>query len=92
MTTRKADRPLYGMFSDERKLEIAIGNLQSASKSEGLEATTVEGAIEMLAWDLGYQNYAIPDWLTYLGKQFKIPVKKEHTDGRKAAFWARGGK
>ena len=70
---------------NELKTETAIGKLQSICRSEGLEATTVEDAIEMHAWDLGYQNEPIPDWLTYLGKQFKILVKKHHSDGRKAA-------
>lgn len=91
MTTK--ERPLRGfahtpdeqMTNEQLKLEVAIGHLQDAVRDEGLEATTVEHAIVMYAWDLGYQNQKIPDWLIYLGKQFKVPVKKEHAQGVKSA-------
>ncbi len=68
---------------------VAIGLMQQAWKQEGLEAATLKDAIEMYAWDLGYNSlrdprYKLPDWLAPLGKLEGVDVMAAFRKGQKA--------
>lgn len=60
----------------------AEGQMEAIWKEESLEAATLPDAIEMYAWDLGYQKHPLPDWLIYLGKKYKVDVISNHKDGQ----------
>jgi len=60
----------------------AEGELDIVIRQEGLEARGKD-AIEMYAWDLGYQKSPIPEWLEVLGNAHHVDVKKEYARGQK---------
>lgn len=52
-------------------------------RDEGLEATTLEDAAEMYAYDLGYQGLqALPMWMIDLAKERRIDLISSFEQGR----------
>lgn len=52
-------------------------------RDESLEATTLEDAAEMYAYDLGYQGaLKLPDWMLQLSKERKIDLVSSFEQGR----------
>jgi len=54
-------------------------------KSEGLEATSLKGAVEMYAWDLGYQGVKLENWLVELGESLGVKVRSLYRSGKGGA-------
>ena len=97
MVNRSKKKPALESFgfppnADPQDPEVratAFGWIEIIWRDEGLEATTLEDAIEMYAWELGYQRQVLPPWLMKLGEIFKIDVVHTHQDGKQAGKEAR---
>jgi len=56
------------------------------SRGELIEAVDLDGALEMAAWDLGYQgrDLRFAPGLEFLGKVRRLNLRKEHQDGQRS--------
>jgi hypothetical protein len=63
----------------------AEGYMEDIWHGEGLEAKTLPHAIEMYAWDLGYQGQKLEPWFIALGKIHNLDVRREHRKGLQVA-------
>jgi len=70
------------MVDSKARQLVDLSQLEILARGEMVEARGIEGLLEMLAWDLGYQDKPLPDWLLRLGSDYGIDVRKEHLDGR----------
>ncbi len=61
--------------------DLDVGFLQTYARDEGLEADTLEDAIEMVAFDLGYQGVPLTPLLKRLGKRYRVDVLRSHKEG-----------
>jgi hypothetical protein len=58
-----------------------IAELEQHAVSEGVEATDPKDALEMMAWDLGYQGERLPSWMRKLARQLRVNIDKEYKSG-----------
>ena len=64
-----------------------VSTLEQIAEREGLEATNPKDALEMYAWDMGYQGLSLPPsshWLARLSRQLQVNFKKQWQDGADA--------
>ena len=61
--------------------DLDVGFLQTYARDEGLEADTLEDAIEMAAFDLGYQGVPLNAMLKRLGKKYRVDVLRSYKEG-----------
>lgn len=67
-----------------RQLERDRSWLEDHADKEGIEATDLEGKIEMASFDLGYQTERLPGALIRLGEAHGIDAAAEHRKGMTA--------
>lgn len=72
--------------SKEDRIQISKMKMESIWKNEGLEAINLEDAVEMYAFDLGYQNIILKDWFIELGEHLGIDVQSSHRLGVEANY------
>jgi hypothetical protein len=74
-------------LSYDEELSVALGNLETLVRHEGIESTEVKDQIEQAAWEFGYylsssnEKGNLPDWMKFLGKHYKIDVNQEFKNG-----------
>jgi len=71
-------------LSDDEKVSGWLAQLQSDCESEGREATDPKTALEMSAWDVGYEGRRVPATWKKLGKAIGVDVAKHVREGKKA--------
>lgn len=65
----------------------ALADLLQEVEREGLEARDAKDAVEMMAWDWGYQGVPLPKgnhYMNVLSRQLRVDLGKHHRDGAKA--------
>lgn len=73
-------------LSPEDQLRLALNELETIIQQEGLEAVDSKTAVEMAAFDAGYQRRRLPSWLLFLGTHFRIDVEAEYRKGLENAL------
>ena len=70
-------------WMDTSSDDLDVGFLQTYARDEGIEANTLEDAIEMVAFDLGYQGVPLSPLLKRMGKKYRVDVEKSYKQGQR---------
>ena len=65
---------------DER-VSLMVGSLWQLCRGEGTEARDPWLALEMVAWDSGYQGARLQPWFLELARKLRVNVQKEWEKG-----------
>ena len=66
--------------------EICRGKMEIIRRQESLEATNDKDAVEMYAFDLGYQKVPLEQWLVDYGKILGVDVQSEYDLGKSSDY------
>lgn len=71
--------------------DFYVATLAKIVQEEGLEARGMEGQVEMLAWDLGYQGEHLPNWLTAFAEdeELNLDLLQEYARGKQEGLLQR---